>query len=104
MKFLNININHSFCVVDLLENKKKFQYKICYNKKYSFLNLKHSTSQSITNRLLKRGNFLKMYKLIKTFYYKFILRNKFQSISLTSNYMFFFKKYQSFRDFDRVLL
>ena len=53
---------------------------------------------------MKRGNFLKIYKLLKQFYYKYLLQNKFTSISLTSNYMFFFKKYQSFRDFDRVLL
>ena len=104
MKFLNLKINYNFCVVDILENKKKFQYKICYKKKYSFLNLKHTTSQSLTNRLMKRGNFLKIYKIIKKFYYKYIMRDKFNSIPLNSNYMFFFNKYQSFRDFDRILI
>lgn len=104
MKFLNLSVNTGFCVINLLENKKKFQHKICYKKKYWFLNLKNNTSQSLANRLLKRGNFLKIYKILKKFYYKHLLQTKFNSISLTSNYMFFFKKYQSFRDFDRVLL
>ena len=104
MNFLNLKITQHFCVIDLLENKKKFQYKICYKKKYKFLNLKHSASQSLTNRLMKRGNFLKIYKLVKTFYYKYIMREKFKSIPINSNYIFFYNKYQSFRDFDRILL
>lgn len=104
MKFLNNNINFFFCVKDLLETKESFQYKMCYQKKYNFLNFKNLPSQAIANRLMKRGNYLKIYKLIKKFYYIFILRQKFNSIPLMSNFLFFYKKYQSFRDFDRVLL
>lgn len=104
MFFLHSNIKFSFCMKDILENKQNFQYKFCYKKKYRFLNLKNSPSKALTNRLMKRGNFLKIYKLIKKFYYIFILRQKFSSIPLMSNFLFFFKKYQSFRDFDRVLL
>lgn len=104
MKFLNNNINFFFCVKDLLETKESFQYKMCYQKKYKFLNLKNLPSQAIANRLMKRGNYLKIYKLLKKFYYNFILRQKFASIPLMSNFLFFYKKYQSFRDFDRVLL
>lgn len=103
MKFLNSNIKFNLCVVNLLENKKKFQHKFCYKKKYFFLNLKNNTSQSLATRLMKRGSFLKIYKLLKKFYYKYVLRTKFQSIPIGSNYMFFFNKYQSFRDLDRVL-
>lgn len=97
-------LKNNFCIVDLLSNKKNFQYKICYKKKYSFLNLKNSTTQSISNRLMKRGKFLKVYKLLKKFYYNYILKTKFKSIPLMSNFLFFYNKYQSFRDFDRVLL
>jgi hypothetical protein len=89
---------------DVLENKQTFQYKFCYKKKYHFLNLKNSPSQALANRFMKRGNYLKIYKLIKRFYYNYVLRQKFSSIPLMSNFLFFFKKYQSFRDFDRVLL
>jgi hypothetical protein len=104
MIFFSTNIKYNFCVENILENKQAFQYKFCYKKKYNFLNLKHSSSQSLTNRLMKRGNFLKIYKLLKKFYYLYTLRNKFKSIPLMSNFLFFFNKYQSFRDFDRVLL
>ena len=104
MIFFSTNIKYNFCVENILENKQAFQYKFCYKKKYNFLNLKHSPSQSLTNRLMKSGNFLKIYKLLKKFYYLYTLRNKFKSIPLMSNFLFFFNKYQSFRDFDRVLL
>lgn len=104
MNFFVSNLKYSFCIVDLLNNKKNFQFKICYKNKYSFLNLKHSTSQILASRIMKRGNFLKTYKLLKKFYYKQMLRIKFNSIPETSNYIFFYKKYQSFKDFDRVLL
>lgn len=104
MNFFSSKIKFSFCVNDILENKQNFQYKFCYKKKYKFLNLKNSPTQALSNRLMKRGNYLKIYKLVKRFYYDFILRQKFKSIPLMSNFLFFFKKYQSFRDFDRVLL
>lgn len=98
------NIKTNFCVSDLLEEKKKFQYKICYKKKYSFLNLKNLPSQALSNRLMKQGNYLKIYKLLKKFYYDYILRSKFSEIPLMSNFLFFYNKHQSFKDFDRVLL
>jgi hypothetical protein len=104
VSFLYKKLNYTFCVADLLENKQKFQYKICYKKKYAFLNLKHTTSQMLSNRFMKRGNFLKTYKLIKKFYYNYLIRQKFKEIPLMSNFLFFYNKYQSFRDFDRVLL
>ena len=91
-------------MIDILQNKKKLNYKICYKKKYYFLNFKNSSSQALSNRFMKRGNFLKIYKLLKKFYYIYILRNKFTNIPIMSNFLFFFNKYQSFRDFDRVLL
>ena len=84
--------------------KESFRYKMCYQKKYNFLNFKNLPSQAIANRLMKRGNYLKIYKLLKKFYYTYILRQKFSSIPLMSNFLFFYKKYQSFKDFDRVLL
>ena len=104
MFFFNNNINYKFCIKNILDNKQSFQYKFCYKKKYHFLNLKHTASQSLSNRLMKRGNFLKIYKLVKKFYYIYILRHKFSSVPLMSNFLFFYNKYQSFRDFDRVLL
>ena len=98
------NITYGFCIVDIVDLKKKFQHKICFKKKHLFLKLKNSPTQSLTNRLTKKGNFLKVYKVLKKFYFQYILQKKFQSISLSSNFLFFFFKYNSFKDFDRVLL
>jgi hypothetical protein len=88
----------------LLEEKKNFQYKICYKKKYSFLNLKNSPTQALSNRLMKKGNYLKIYKVLKKFYYDYVLRFKFKTIPLMSNFLFFYNKRQSFKNFDKVLL
>lgn len=54
-------------------------------------------------RIIKKGNFLKTYKILKTFYYKQFLKVQFKEIPLSSNFLFFFNKYHSFRDLDRVL-
>ena len=83
--------------------RNKFKHKICYKKRYEFLNLKHTTSQTMSNRLIKKGNKLKTYKLLKYFYNINVLRYKIKEISQTSNFMFFYNKYYSFRDLDRVL-
>ena len=97
------NIKYNFCISNILEIKKKFQHKICYKKKYSFLNLKDNPTKSISTRLTKKGNFLKIYKFIKKFYLSHMLKTKYKSIPLSSSFLFFFNKYKSFRDFDRVL-
>ena len=53
---------------------------------------------------MQKGNFLKMYKLLKQFYYKFMLQKKFKKIPKDCSFLFFFYKYNSFKDIDRVLL
>jgi hypothetical protein len=83
--------------------RDNFKHKICYKKKYEFLNLKHTPSYALSNRLMRRGNFLKTYKLLKRFYYNDMLSDRFSTIPSLSNFLFFFNKYYSFRDLDRVL-
>ena len=83
--------------------REKFSHKICYKKKYKFLNLKNTPSYSLATRLMKKGNFLKTYKLLKKFYNVFFLHQNFAKIPISSNFMFFYKKHYSFRDLDRVL-
>lgn len=73
-------------------------------KKNMFLNLKHTPTYALTNRLSKRGNFLKTYKILKFFFYKRLLEKDFKKISIMSNFLFFFNKYSSFKDLDRVLM
>jgi len=77
--------------------------KICYKKKYNFLNLKYTPSHALASRLTKKGNFIKSYRLLKHFYYIYILRIKKPNIDKKNNFLFLYSKYLSFKDFDRVL-
>jgi hypothetical protein len=101
---LSKNINFLFCISDIADLRKQFSHKLCYKKKYKFLNLKHTPTYALTNRLIKRGNFLKTYKLLKSFFYNNLLGSNFKKISLMSNFLFFYNKYSSFKDLDRVLM
>jgi len=67
------------------------------------LNLKHTPSVALSNRLMKRGNFLKSHKLLKYFYYVYLLRLKKKTIDMKNSFLYLHKTYLSFRDFDRVL-
>jgi hypothetical protein len=81
----------------------KFQHKICYNQKLNFLKLKSTPSKSIACRITKRGNFLKTYKQLKYFFYKFLLKTYFKKIPVNSNFLYLFYRYHSFKNFDSVL-
>lgn len=103
MTFLCEKYKYKFCIITILSNRQHTQEKLCYKKKYKFLNLKQTATQQLSTRLMKRGNYLKIYKVVKKYYYMRVLRDLFHTIPMSSNFMFFFNKYQSFRDFDRVL-
>ncbi len=96
-------VNSNFSVSSLADLRKKYNHSVCYKNKFKFLKLKLLPSKSLANRIMKRGSFLKTYKFIKFFFYKNILRSKFNDIKADSSFLFFYKKYFSFRDFDRVL-
>lgn len=93
-----------FCVTDVAKLRETFSHKFCFKKKHYFLKLKQSPSTALAGRLTKKGNFLKTYKLLKRFYYNYMLTKLFKKIPLTSNFLFFYNKYVSFRDLDRVLM
>ena len=86
-----------------MELRKNFNHKLCLKKK-KYLNLKHTPSNALSTRLMKKGNFLKSYKMLKYFFYRHFLIKKFKTIPMTSNFLFFYSKYFSFRDLDRVLM
>jgi len=67
------------------------------------LNLKYTPTQALAGRLTKKGNFIKSYRLLKHFYYIYVLRLKKPKIDKKNNFLFLFGKYLSFKDFDRVL-
>lgn len=86
-----------------MELRKKFSLKLNYKKKYNFLNLKYTPSHALAARLTKRGNFIKSYRLLKNFYYIYILKIKKSTIDKKNNFLFLYSRYLSFKDFDRVL-
>lgn len=96
-------LSYRFCITHIAELRSNFKHKICYKKKYNFLNLKHTPSYALSTRLIKRGNVIKIYKILNNFFYNELLRKKFSKISLLSNFLFFYNKYYSFRDINRVL-
>lgn len=103
MRFFCKNITYHLCVAHIADLRSQFKHKICYKRKYQFLNLKHTPSYALCTRLRKRENTLQIYKLLNKFFYQELLRRRFYSIPLASNFLFFFNKYYSFRDINRVL-
>ena len=61
-------------ISNMIDMRKNFQHKICYKDKYRFLKLKSSPTLSLANRFIKRGNFLKIYKILKVFFSKIVLQ------------------------------
>lgn len=104
MRHLLHNTKSKFCISNILDLRENFKPKMCFKKKYQFLKLKHTPTYSLSNRLQKKGNHLKMYKPLKAYYYNYILFKKFKFIPSTCNFLFFFNKSYTFRDFDRVLM
>lgn len=103
MRFFIFKLNYKFSINNLAETRKNFTHKICFKKKFKFLNLKYTPASTFCNRFMQKGNFLKIYKLLKRFYYTFMLRKQFKWVPEDSNFFFFFK-YNSFKDINRVLL
>ena len=97
------NINYRFSVVGMLSLKSKFAHKLVFNKKHTFLKRRSMPVQSLSCRFMNRGNFLKIYKQLNYLYYKSFLRTKLKTIPVSSNFLFFFKKYDSFKSFDKTL-
>ena len=94
---------YTFSVTNQKLLRTKFNYKICYKHKYNFLKLKYTPSIALANRLMRNGKFLKIFKLLKKHYYGFLLFKNFKNIPVSSNFLFFYQRYFSFRDIDRVL-
>jgi hypothetical protein len=103
LKKLFNNVKYPLSISSLAELKKNYKHKICYKKKYYFLNLKNSTSMSLANKFNSKGNLLKTYKLLKTFFYVFFLQKQFKKIPKDCNFLFFYKRFNSFKNLDRVL-
>lgn len=103
LRYLFTNLKKNFSIENLGILRKNFSLKICYKKKYNFLNLKYTPSQALAGRLTKRGNYIKTYRLLKNFFYIYLLRQKLKKLDRHNNFLFLYNSYLSFKDFDRVL-
>lgn len=102
MRNINKYQKYFFCVKSISLLRNSFHSKICFQEKYKFLTLKYTPTYAISNRIMKKGKFLKIYKLVKkSFNYKLLFLDL-KKISISSNFLFFYKRYYSFRDSDRV--
>lgn len=88
----------------LIENRKYFNHKICYKKRYNFLKFKSTPTKSLATRLFNHGNFLKTYKLCKKYFYKYFLFNNIKKLDREDEFFKFFYNSVNSRDFDQVLL
>jgi hypothetical protein len=97
------SLHYQFGVNNQQILRNKFKYKIAYKEKYKFLKLKYTPTTAISTRLMRQGKFLKIYKLFKNYFYSYLLFKNFKNIPVSSDFLFFYQRYFSFRDSDRVL-
>jgi hypothetical protein len=86
----------------LSNQRLKFQHKICFKPSLSYLRLKTTPAISISSRLYRDGNFLRIYKKLQKAFLQ-ILLTKVKSLPHNNEFKNLFDQYQSFRDINRVL-
>lgn len=73
---LFFNVRCSYSIEPLLNLRSLTSLKLCYRKNLSFLKVKNSLTNSLTNRLVYRSDFFRSYKNLKRCYVN-ILRSTF---------------------------
>ena len=96
------NYIYNFSIQQLLNQRVKFQHKICYKTNLLQLRLKSTPTQALTNRLFRDGKFLKLYKNCNNFYLKNVLTS-ISNLPQNNEFKNLYNLYQSFTDFNRVL-
>ena len=91
-----------FSVQQLATQRVKFQHKICFKQSLNFLRLKTTPSISITSRLYRDGNFLRIYKKLQQAFILLLLPEV-NLLAQNNEFKNLFEQYQSFRDLNRVL-
>ncbi len=91
-----------FSTQQLAQQRLKFSHKICFKVDRQPLKLKSTPTISLSCRLFRDGNFLRLYKNCQYFFIK-ILLYKINSLPHNNEFKNLFYQYQSFRDFNRVL-
>ena len=75
IKSLLNNTHYLYTCANLALVRKNYCLKICYKKPLSFLKYKISITNSLSNRLVIRSNYLRSYKNLSEFYIKLLRAN-----------------------------
>lgn len=95
-------ITYSFSIKQISNQRLKFQHKICFRDNLQHLRLKSTPTIAVSSRLIRDGNFLRVYKkLQQAFLFKLIP----SIIDLPQNSEFknLYYQHQGFCDLNRVL-
>lgn len=77
MLCLRNKICYTYTIQPVIEFKKLNNLKVCYRKDLDFLKYKLSLTNSLSNRIVHKGNYLRSYKNLRE-YYTYLLRANFQ--------------------------
>lgn len=115
IKSLLKNFKYNYTCANLALIRKNYCLKICYKQPISFLKYKISITNSLSNRLAIRSNYLRSYKNLTEFYIKLLRanflnnkENKYGIYKLTAVQKNYFSKLfinqNSIRNFEFLLL
>lgn len=95
-------LQFNFSVYQLAKQRLKFQHKICFREVNTHLRLKSSPVLSVTSRLFRDGNFLRLYKQSQLAFTNKLMKEVFL-LPQNNEFKNLFDRYYSFRDFNRIL-
>jgi hypothetical protein len=91
-----------FSIKQLSSQRARFQHKICFREDLTHLRLKSTPTKSITCRLYRDGNFLRIYKQLQKTFLNNLLPNVYQ-LPQNNEFKNLYDQNQAFCDMDRVL-
>lgn len=97
-----LKIIYTFSLEQLLNQRLKFQHKICYKTYNNHIRLKSTPTKAVATRLMRDGKFIKLYRNLYAFYFKTMYKNV-RSLPENNEFKNLFFQYESFTDFNRVL-
>lgn len=95
-------LRFNFSVYQLAKQRLKFQHKICFREVTTHLRLKSSPTSSLTSRLFRDGNYLRLYKKCQLAFTHILLKEV-KFLPQNNEFKNLFDRYYSFRDFNRIL-
>ncbi len=98
-----LNLQFKFSISQILNQKSKNINKLCFKPEKQFLAHKEIISSKLTSKLIKKGKFLKKYKLMQSYYIDYIINNV-AKLPNNNEFKNIYKLYSSFRDINRLLM